>query len=53
MIFCEVKSIKLWGYSNKKNKILKIIEKPKNNISDLAITYLYLLDNNSSKYALK
>ena len=38
---------------NKKNKILKIIEKPKKYISDLAITGLYLFDNKVVKYSKK
>ena len=33
-----------------KNKILKIIEKPKNYLSNLAITGLYFFDNNVIKY---
>ena len=36
---------------NSKNKILKIIEKPKKYISNLAITGLYFFDNNVIKYA--
>ena len=35
---------------NSKNKILKIIEKPKNYLSNLAITGLYFFDNNVIKY---
>ena len=37
---------------NQKNKILKIIEKPKKYLSNLAITGLYFFDNNVVKYAL-
>ena len=36
---------------NKKNKILKIIEKPKKYLSNLAITGLYFFDNNVVKYS--
>ena len=36
---------------SKKNKILKIIEKPKKYISNLAITGLYFFDNNVVKYS--
>ena len=36
---------------NKKNKIIKIIEKPKKYLSNLAITGLYFFDNNVVKYA--
>ena len=35
---------------NKKNKILKIVEKPKKFFSNLAITGLYFFDNNVIKY---
>ena len=35
---------------NKKNKIIKIIEKPKKYLSNLAITGLYFFDNNVVKY---
>ena len=38
---------------NKKKKILKIIEKPKKYLSNLAITGLYFFDNNVVKYANK
>ena len=36
---------------NKKNKILKIIEKPKKYLSNLAITGLYFFDNQVIKYS--
>ena len=36
---------------NKKNKIIKIIEKPKKFFSNLAITGLYFFDNNVVKYS--
>jgi len=36
---------------NKRNKILKISEKPKKFISNLAVTGLYFFDNNVVKYA--
>jgi len=38
---------------NKKNHIIKIKEKPKKFLSDLAITGLYFFDNNVVKYAKK
>ena len=38
---------------NNKNKIISIKEKPKNFLSDLAITGLYFFDNNVVKYAKK
>ena len=38
---------------NKKNKIIKIEEKPKKFLSDLAITGLYFFDNKVVKYAKK
>ena len=37
---------------NQKNKILKIIEKPKKYLSNLAVTGLYFFDNNVVKYTL-
>ncbi len=39
--------------TNKKNKIIKIKEKPKKFFSDLAITGLYFFDNNVVKYSKK
>ena len=36
---------------NKKNKIIKIIEKPKNSSSNLAITGIYFFDNNVVEYS--
>ena len=36
---------------NKKNKILKIVEKPKKHLSDLAITGLYFFDNKVIGYS--
>jgi len=38
---------------NNKNKIIKILEKPKKSISDLAITGLYFFDNKVIEYAKK
>ena len=38
---------------NKNNQPIKIIEKPKKNISDLAVTGLYFYDEKSSSYASK
>ena len=39
------------AYSNKKNKIISIKEKPKNSKSNLAITGLYFFDNNVVKFS--
>ena len=36
---------------NEKNKVLKIVEKPKNYLSDLAITGLYFFDNKVVSYS--
>ena len=36
---------------NKKNKITKIVEKPKKNFSNLAVTGLYFFDNNAINYS--
>ena len=49
----KVTNPQLFGVAkiNKKNKILKIVEKPKKFISNLAITGLYFFDNNVIKYA--
>jgi len=48
-----VKNPSLYGVAtvNKKNKITKIIEKPKKTKSNLAITGLYFFDNNVVKYS--
>ena len=48
-----VKNPNLYGVAtiNKKNKIIKILEKPKNSKSNLAITGLYFFDNNVVKFA--
>ena len=48
-----VKNPSLYGVAtiNKKNKITKIVEKPKKTISNLAITGLYFFDNNVVKYS--
>jgi len=36
---------------NRKNKVLKIVEKPKKHLSDLAITGLYFFDNKVIRYS--
>ena len=48
-----VKNPSLYGVAtiNKKNKITKIVEKPKKTKSNLAITGLYFFDNNVVKYS--
>ena len=48
-----VKNPSLYGVAtiNKKNKITKIVEKPKKTRSNLAITGLYFFDNNVVKYS--
>ena len=48
-----VKNPSLFGVAsvNKKNKIVKIIEKPKKFISNLAVTGLYFFDNDVIKYS--
>ena len=56
IILHSVQNPELFGVAkiNQKNKkILKIIEKPKNFVSNLAITGLYFFDNNVIKYAKK
>ena len=49
----KVSKPELYGVAkiNKKNKIIKIVEKPKKFISDYAITGLYFFDKNVVKYA--
>ena len=49
----KVSNPQLFGVAkiNSKNKVLKIIEKPKKFISDYAITGLYFFDKNVSKYS--
>jgi glucose-1-phosphate thymidylyltransferase len=48
-----VKNPSLYGVAtiDKKNRIVKIIEKPKKTASNLAITGLYFFDNNVVKYS--
>ena len=48
-----VKNPNLYGVAktNKKNKVLKIIEKPKKFISNLAVTGLYFFDNSVVKFS--
>ena len=48
-----VKNPNLYGVAkiNSRNKVLKIIEKPKKYISNLAVTGLYFFDNNVVKYS--
>ncbi len=49
----QVKNPSLYGVAvvNKKNKVTKLIEKPKKNISNLAITGLYLFDKKVVEYS--
>ena len=53
VILHPVKNPSLFGVAsiNKKNKIIKIIEKPKKFVSNLAVTGLYFFDNNVIKYS--
>ena len=55
VILHKVIKPELYGVAklNKRNKIIKIQEKPKKFFSDLAITGLYFFDNNVTKYAKK
>ena len=55
VILHPVKNPSSYGVAsiNKKNKIVKIIEKPKKNISNLAITGLYFFDNKVINYCKK
>ena len=48
-----VKNPSLYGVAtiNKKNKIIKVVEKPKKTKSNLAITGLYFFDNNVVKFS--
>ena len=49
----QVKNPGLYGVAllNKRKKIIKIIEKPKKNVSNLAITGLYFFDKNVVQYS--
>ena len=53
VILHPVKNPSLYGIAsiNKKNKVLKIVEKPKKFISNLAITGLYFFDNKVVDYS--
>ena len=53
IILHPVKNPSLYGVAkiNKKNKVLKIIEKPKKFISNLAVTGLYFFDNKVIDYS--
>ncbi len=53
IILHKVNKPELYGVAkiNKKNKVLKIKEKPKKYLSDLAITGLYFFDNKVVKFA--
>ena len=48
-----VKNPSLYGIAtiNKKNKIIKIVEKPKKTKSNLAVTGLYFFDNKAIKFS--
>ena len=49
----QVKNPSLYGVAviNKKNKILRIVEKPKQKVSNLAITGLYFFDKKVVEYS--
>ena len=49
----SVKNPSLYGVAliNKKNKVIKLVEKPKKNISNLAVTGLYFFDNKVIKFS--
>ena len=53
VVLHKVQKPELFGVAkvNKRNKIIKIVEKPKKYISDLAVTGLYFFDNNVIKYS--
>ena len=53
VVLYKVQNPELFGVAkiNEKNRILKIIEKPKKYISNLAITGLYFFDNKVVKYS--
>tara|TARA_B100000035_G_scaffold275603_1_gene252700 strand:- start:824 stop:1687 length:864 start_codon:yes stop_codon:yes gene_type:complete len=55
VVLHKVQNPELFGIAkiNKNQKIIKIIEKPKKFLSDLAITGLYFFDNNVVKYSKK
>jgi len=55
VILHPVKNPSSYGVAsiNKKNKIIKIIEKPKKSFSNLAVTGLYFFDNNVIEYSKK
>jgi len=55
VILHPVKNPSLYGVAsiNKKNKIIKIVEKPKKNFSNLAITGLYFFDNKVVQFSKK
>ena len=55
VVLHKVQNPELFGIAqiNKNQKIVKIIEKPKKFLSDLAITGLYFFDNNVVKYSKK
>ena len=52
VLLCEVPNPERFGIANvEKNKIVKIIEKPKKTFSNLAVTGLYFFDNKVIKYS--
>ena len=55
VILHPVKNPSSYGIAtvNKKNKIIKIVEKPKNTFSNLAVTGLYFFDNRVVNYSKK
>lgn len=55
VLLCPVHNPSLFGvaYTNKNKKIIRLVEKPKNTKSNLAVTGLYFLDNRAINFSKK